>query len=840
MSAISDLIAQIGDSRLRERLASEWSAATQAKKFGLVFEDHLPELVPLFGTRARRGDTVCRAGHPMIDLWVIKRVAGEVAHCAKRADATVLGSYPLGELVVIRQFGEPIFPALTPVDQVANGRSDDPWHALIEADNYHALQLLEYLYIGKVDCIYIDPPYNTGARDWKYNNDYIDENDAWRHSKWLAFMRRRLKLAKRLLKLNGVLIVTIDKNELHHLGMLLEDIFPATRRQVVTICITPSGTSGEGLSRVEEYGIFCFMGNAEPSAVADDMLLPMTEKRAKGIRWESLMRGGTSWYRKERDNLCYPIILDKTGSRIVGVGEPLPFHRNEKLDVEEERQRPTHSRGRPLAWPVRNDGRLGIWRVENKTLEQLVAAGYAYVSSRDESRGTWTIRYLMEGTVKAIDEGEIAVIGTGPQGEVQLKRTENKRTIAKTMWNRGRHTAGGAGGSALLVDILGRRNAFSFPKSIYATKDAIEVAVGDRPDALILDFFAGSGTTLNAVNLLNSADGGRRKCILVTNNEVSSAEADSLRAREVQPGSDEWERHGICRSVTWPRSKFSILGKRDDGTLPAGEYLTGRFTTVEKARNYQHISLFDREPTNAEKKQLLSLMGRLPQSLVNGPTPFITSVSHKTSIIFDISRAEEWLASLEESDSVDSIYIVAPTKNIYQELRERAFEILGSIQVLEELSQPISAGFSANLAYFRLEFLEKDRITLKRAFKEILPLLWLKAGAIGPRPNAGREADTQGWLLPQEGNFAVLLDEYKIAKFIKALAGRPRLHHAFIVTDSDEAFQVMSAELSETLKASGSEIRIWQLYRDYLSNFLINRRLDLTEQSSLEVNSLES
>lgn len=83
----------------------------------------------------------------------------------------------MDDLVVVRRFGEPIFPALTPVDRVRNGPEDAPWHTLIEADNYHALQLLEYLYTGQVDCTYIDPPYNTGARDWKYNNDYVDDND---------------------------------------------------------------------------------------------------------------------------------------------------------------------------------------------------------------------------------------------------------------------------------------------------------------------------------------------------------------------------------------------------------------------------------------------------------------------------------------------------------------------------------------------------------------------------------------------------------------------------------------------------------------------------------------
>ena len=122
---------------------------------------------------------------------------------------------------------EPIYPYLKPMDTVCNAPDSDLWHTLIEADNYHALQLLEYLYAGKVDCIYIDPPYNTGARDWKYNNDYVDGADTYRHSKWLSFMQKRLKLAKKLLNpKDSVLIVTIDEKEYLHLGCLLEEMFP--------------------------------------------------------------------------------------------------------------------------------------------------------------------------------------------------------------------------------------------------------------------------------------------------------------------------------------------------------------------------------------------------------------------------------------------------------------------------------------------------------------------------------------------------------------------------------------------------------------------------------------
>ena len=120
--------------------------------------------------------------------------------------------------MTIAEFGEAVYPYLKPIDKISNAPDKKLWHTLIEADNYHALQLLEYLYAGQVDCIYIDPPYNSGAKDWKYNNDYVDSNDAYRHSKWLSMMEKRLKLAKKLLNPNdSVLICTIDEKEYLHL-----------------------------------------------------------------------------------------------------------------------------------------------------------------------------------------------------------------------------------------------------------------------------------------------------------------------------------------------------------------------------------------------------------------------------------------------------------------------------------------------------------------------------------------------------------------------------------------------------------------------------------------------
>ena len=319
MSAIDTLIAQISDPRLRERLAAEWDNAKKEKKFGLVFEDHLPELLPLHGAKPRKGDLVCRRQGALKDVWQIKSIHAGVATCVKPSNeahpseptraAAEPGQFMVDELLVVREFGEPIFPALVPVDAVANGPLDAPWHTLIEADNYHALQLLDYLYAGQVDCIYIDPPYNTGARDWKYNNDYVDGNDGWRHSKWLAFMEKRLKLAKRLLKPDtGVLIVTIDEHEVHHLGMLLEREFPEAYRQLVTIVINQKGVAQGRLSRAEEYALFCFNPGVTLAAHHDDLLSPDRgeAKRFQTPRWEWLLRGGTNSRREDRYGLFFP------------------------------------------------------------------------------------------------------------------------------------------------------------------------------------------------------------------------------------------------------------------------------------------------------------------------------------------------------------------------------------------------------------------------------------------------------------------------------------------------------------------------------------------------------
>lgn len=834
MSAIDTLIAQISDPRLRERLAAEWDNAKKEKKFGLVFEDHLPELLPLHGAKPRKGDLVCRRQGALKDVWQIKSIHAGVATCVKpsneahpseptRAAAEPV-QFPVDELLVVREFGEPIFPALVPVDAVANGPTDAPWHTLIEADNYHALQLLDYLYAGQVDCIYIDPPYNTGARDWKYNNDYVDGNDGWRHSKWLAFMEKRLKLAKRLLKPdNSVLVITIDEKEYIHLGMLLEEMFPDARMQMVTIVINaPGQTRKQQLARVEEYAYFLFFGSAEPPLVADDLLNDKPSHNPSTVRWESLLRSGTNSRRVDRPALFYPVFIKPESRELIAVGDAKPLGTPRSAwDVPD---------GSVAVWPLKSDGTEGNWRASPEYLRQLFRKGFVRLGEYRAEEGRGTIWYLGKAAIQKIEVGEILVTGRDSQGAVIVvpnpELAFGRKTVAKTVWNRPSHHAGWHGTNLVGAMLPGK--TFPFPKSLYSVADSLRLTVGSKPNGIVVDFFAGSGTTLNAVNLLNATDGGSRRCILVTNNEVSAEEAAALGARSLQPGDAEWEAQGICRSVTWPRSKYTILGRRDNGSVLTGEYLTGKTVEREKARSFTQIGFVDpaQLDTLPKKKQVVALIDGLPQTLVKDPCRFIVSEDHKASVLFDPAAAEDWLEALDGQEHITDFYIVTPVKRVFDQLKAQVVELLGPILVPEEEKRPMSAGFAANLAYFKLDFLDKERVSLRRAFREILPLLWLKAGAVGPRPELKRGEPEPVLFAPEGSNFVVLLDETRMGRLLKSLEGRTGLSQVFIVTDADESFKTMAQDVREVAGKANPGLAVVQLYRDYLLNFMINKNQD--------------
>ena len=400
-----------------------------------------------------------------------------------------------------------------------------PWNFIIEGDNLQALYLLEKTHKGKVDCIYIDPPYNTGAKDWKYNNDYVDGNDVYRHSKWLSMMNVRLKIAAKILKPNGVLICAIDDNELSTLGLLLEEIFPEYKITPVTVVHNPSGTQGKNFSSNNEFLLFVYSPNVvsilpeeRPDETAD--IRPFMNG-AKGKSGNYLRATGALTF--------YPILVKD--NKIIGFGDVCDsdFH--------------------PESRVINNNGIYYVFPIDKEHVER------KWLFSRD--------------TVESI-QNELFVKYDAKTKLPSIYRKKN-RINRKTVWIDKEFNAKEYG-SILLKNILKRE--FSFPKSLYAVKEAIQCCVEDNQNAIILDFFAGSGTTLHAVNLMNAEDGGNRRCIMVTNNEVSVEEAKKLTQQGYKPGDPEWEALGIAKYVTWPRSVCSIEGKDINGYPLKGEYIT--------------------------------------------------------------------------------------------------------------------------------------------------------------------------------------------------------------------------------------------------------------------------
>ena len=204
-----------------------------------------------------------------------------------------------------------------------------PNHVIIEAENLQALVALSYTHAGKIDAIFVDPPYNTGARDWKYNNDYVDSTDGYRHSKWLSMMKHRLELAKQLLNPEeSVLIVTIDEKEYLHLGCMLEEMFAGQRIQMVSVNIHPGGVARDKeFARSDEYYFFVYVGSAGPHTLELDKswLYGIETTSRDKVHWRGLLRSGSNDSRKHSPGCFYPIFVTEDGKSIDSVGEALPL-----------------------------------------------------------------------------------------------------------------------------------------------------------------------------------------------------------------------------------------------------------------------------------------------------------------------------------------------------------------------------------------------------------------------------------------------------------------------------------------------------------------------------------
>lgn len=826
MATIDHLLDKISNPELRTRLQAEIIRLQKQKRFGLIFEDHLPEATLLYEVDVRRGQKVTLKNAPLKQKFEVLSIKDGIAQCVSLDDpnesaemevselvayaniADGKQSFAINQLLPFADFGDPIYPYLQSIDKIENAPDSSLWHEVIEADNFHALQLLAYLYPGQVDCIYIDPPYNNGSRDWKYNNDYVDANDSYRHSKWLSMLRKRLLLAKKLLNpRDSVLIVTIDEKEYNHLGCLLEDLFPDARIQMITSVISAKGVVRTGqFSRVEEYLYIIEFGSSQSFPIEYNMLDREIKKQSdRDIEWLGFRRRAPQAKRESRKNQFYPIFVDKSSGRIHSIGDVLPKGINRHSVVVPN--------GCVALWPLSKDGDERLWSLKQGQAVINWHKGYLKVKWTPSSE-TGTVYYLPEGTIYDIENGIATTTGFNDDGSIMASYKDTGTTPPKRVWNVQTHNAE-TFGTKILNEFIGNR--FNYPKSLYAVHDTLRFFIANKPNALIVDFFAGSGTTLHAVNLLNAEDGGNRRCIMVTNNEVSEDEENQLKAQGKTPADDEWKALGIARYVTWPRTVASITGKDVKGNAINGGYLTYLVQEREMSRKFKKISFVKDFALLklAEKKDLVSELtsGDIAKNKITDETRYIIDDDSDISILLDDSAASDWLDEIESAEHVKTFYIITNNNKLFNSLKLKINEALGPIIIREPKTLPMADGFKANVEFFHLGFLDKNAVALNRQFKEILPLLWLKAGGIAECPRID-EATLPKYLILPKNKFAVLIDETAFYEFLDKLDGVEEIDTIYLITNSDTGYREMVAMLPGKTT--------YQLYRDYLDNFRIN------------------
>lgn len=704
MASIETLINQIDDATLRDLLAREVAELKATLSWGLVFEQHLPERARLLSAPVRPGTVAWERRSAKPRRFRVRDLEGDRVTVVEEAENTTAPDdaatieFARGDILVEHDFAQPVFPTLRSIERPPDrGPADRPTHIVINGENYDALEVLMATNAADFDVIYLDPPYNTGAKEWSYNNDFVDPADTWRSSKWLAFMNRRLRLARRLLRPDGVLIVTIDEHEVHHLGMLLEQVFPDYLRQVVTIVINPKGTGKLNFARVEEYAFFLMpnLGRsvvhglpkpekpARRGAAAKQQELPLAdpileeveneaeeeeEEAVEGVEeeeeedleaaeaaglpfpeeerhlWElrhARRRGGESSYRPQRPNQFYRIWIDPKERKVVRADtESLPIEDHPDL---------TAADGLVPVWPIDKESNERCWRYIPRVMNDLIAANRVVLGKYNAKTGSWTINYW-------------------------TKATGAKKP--KTVWWETRYDAG-THGTSLVNTFLGSRRAFSFPKSVYAVADCLAMVVRERPNAKILDFFAGSGTTLHATWLLNQQYPGNRQCVLVTNNELNYKAVGKLHKGDHFRGDPEFEAEGVFQAATRPRVKAALSGKKPNGDDVKGKYLDGRKFADGFPENVEFFELDYLDGAEvefglrfAEIEPLLWLQagGNGPRPTIDPAGPFAVPAGSTYAVLFGPAGVPGLAAALAERRDVTHVFIVADSAATYAQL----------------------------------------------------------------------------------------------------------------------------------------------------------------------------
>lgn len=391
-------------------------------------------------------------------------------------------------------------PVLVEVPEraIISNDAEAPNHILIEGDNLEVLTALSYSHAGMIDVIYIDPPYNTGNKDFVYNDSFVDKEDGYRHSKWLSFMNKRLKIAKGLLSDKGVLFISIDDNEFAQLKMLCNEILGEENHisTLATIMNLKGNQDEFGFAGTHEYTlVYCL---SHDNCVLGQ--LPIAEEELD--EWQSDDKGyykkganlkstGINAPREKRPNLFYPILIDKTTKAVSTITQ-------DEFELIYDK-----------ALKMHDEAYLSQLRLKYKNL------GYIFLlplTSGKEMSWRWGIQKVRAESDELIVSMKGNDVSIYKKQRPQLGDMPSKKP--KSVFYKPEYSSGN--GKAELISVLGE-SLFGYPKPLQLIKDFLTISY--YKEARILDFFAGSGTTLHATMQLNAEDGGHRQCILATNNE---------------------------------------------------------------------------------------------------------------------------------------------------------------------------------------------------------------------------------------------------------------------------------------------------------------------------------
>lgn len=420
-------------------------------------------------------------------------------------------------------------PVLTEVKERAIISEDPeaPNHILIEGDNLEALTALTYTHAGKIDVIYIDPPYNTGNKDFVYNDTFVDSEDSFRHSKWLSFMSKRLRLAKRLMSDKGVLFISIDDNEQAQLKLLCDEIFGADNY----------------ISSIPWHSRQSLQNDTDLS-INHEYILAVAKNRRKSNR--RLKKANASiWYDQE-GFVFYPISVD--GRKYSNPdNDPRGPWKADPMDAPHIRPNLTYPITNPITGVQHLPPRGRCWRISQEKFASALADNRILFGKNGTSR---------------------------PQMKVFLNEQVEFGSIAHS-WFEAEKYGTATHGSKELQGIFGGDKVFTSPKPTSLISNILSlVSIPERP-ITVLDFFAGSGTTLHATMQLNAEDGGSRRCILVTNNE-----------------------NNICEDVTYERNNRVIRGY----TNAKGEDVEGLH---DNTLRYYKTDFIGRERSSQNMRQLV-------------------------------------------------------------------------------------------------------------------------------------------------------------------------------------------------------------------------------------------